>query len=250
MVMEPFLKSVFIAVLHRLTGAGDPLIFDMDNDGYLDIFVTNGIYHDLTDQDFIDFFANKIVQKMIISGIKEEVDSIFNKMPSTPIPNYGFRNNGDLTFTNKSTEWGLNTPSFSNGAAYGDLDNDGDLDLIVNNVNQPCFVYENKTNEKTGNHYLKVRLKGEGKNTFGIGSVVYAYFDGQIHKRELVPSRGFQSSVDFVLNFGLGKTTRVDSVKVIWPNRKTQVIKNISMRSADNIRHQRRHKKGTFCQKQ
>ena len=136
------------------------------------LFVTNGIYQDLTDQDFIDFFANKIVQKMIISGIKEEVDSIFNKMPSNPIPNYGFRNNGDLTFTNKSAEWGLNTPSFSNGAAYGDLDNDGDLDLIVNNVNQPCFVYKNKTNEKTGNHYLKVRLKGEGKNTFGIGSVV------------------------------------------------------------------------------
>jgi hypothetical protein len=149
-------------------------------------------------------------------------------MPSVPIPNYGFRNNGDLTFTNKSAEWGLNTPSFSNGAAYADLDNDGDLDLVVNNVNQPCFVYKNLATEKTGNHYLKVRLKGEGKNTFGIGSVVNVYFDGQVHRRELIPSRGFQSSVDPVLNFGLGKYTRVDSVKVIWPNFKTQVVNNIN----------------------
>jgi hypothetical protein len=225
---ETFSEIAFYSGVAQTDWSWGPVIFDMDNDGYQDLFVTNGILHDLTDQDFIDYFANKIVQKMIISGIKEEVDSIINKMPSNPIPNYSFRNNGDLTFTNKSAEWGLNTPGFSNGAAYGDLDNDGDLDLIVNNVNQPCFVYENKSNEKTGNHYLKVRLKGEGKNTFGIGSVVYAYFDGQIHKRELMPSRGFQSSVDFVLNFGLGKTTRVDSVKVMWPNRETQVIKNIN----------------------
>jgi hypothetical protein len=225
---ETFSEIAFYSGVAQTDWSWGPLIFDMDNDGYQDIFVTNGIYQDLTDQDFIDYFANTIVQKMVISGIKEEVDSIFSKMPSVPLPNYGFKNNGDLTFTNKSTEWGLDIPSFSNGAAYGDLDNDGDLDLIVNNVNQPCLVYENKTNEKAGNHYLKVRLKGEGKNTFGIGSVVYVYFNGQPHKQELVPSRGFQSSVDPVLNFGLGKATSADSVKVIWSNHKTQVIKNIS----------------------
>lgn len=225
---ETFSEIAFYSGVAQTDWSWGPLIFDMDNDGYQDIFVTNGIYQDLTDQDFIDFFANKIVQKMIISGIKEEVDSIFKKMPSNPIPNYGFINNGDLTFTNKSAEWGLNTPSFSNGAAYGDLDNDGDLDLVVNNVNQPCFVYKNLTSEKTGNHYLKVRLKGEGQNTFGIGSVVNVYYDGQIHKRELISSRGFQSSVDPVMSFGLGKATRADSVKVIWPNRKTQVVMNIS----------------------
>ncbi len=129
-------------------------------------------------------------------------------MPSYPIPNYGFRNNGDLTFSNMSTEWGLDTPGFSNGAAYGDLDNDGDLDFVVNNVNQPCYLYRNRANEKSGNHYLKVRLKGEGNNTFGIGSVVNVYFDGQIHKLGAILSRGFQSSVDPVMNFGLGKATQ------------------------------------------
>ena len=223
-----FSEIAFYSGVAETDWSWGPIMFDMDNDGYVDIFVSNGIYHDLTDQDFIDFFASEIIQKMTISGKKAVVDSIINKMPSTPIPNYAFRNNGDLTFTNMSAEWGFDTPGFSNGTAYGDFDNDGDLDLIVNNVNQPCFVYQNKTNEKTNNHYLKVQLKGEGQNTFGIGSVVNVYFNDQTHKQEQISSRGFQSSVNHILNFGLGNVTEVDSVEVIWPNRKRQVVENIS----------------------
>jgi hypothetical protein len=214
---ETFSEIAFYSGVAETDWSWGPVIFDMDNDGYLDIFVANGIYHDLTNQDFIDFFANEIIQKMTISGEKEVVDTIINKMPSTPIPNYAFRNNGDLTFTNMSKEWGLDIPGFSNGTAYGDLDNDGDLDLVINNVNQPCLVYRNRASEKSGFHYLKVQLKGDDQNTMGIGSVVKIYNGDQVHKQELIPSRGFQSSVSHILNFGLGNATAVDSVEVIWP---------------------------------
>ncbi|TDN83052.1 VCBS repeat protein [Salegentibacter sp. 24] len=202
------------------------LIFDMDNDGFKDIYVSNGIYHDLTNQDFMDFFANEILQEMVLTGKKKEFDSILNKMPSNPIPNYAFKNNGDLTFDNKTTEWGLDEPSFSNGSAYADLDNDGDLDLVVNNVNQEVFIYKNKTSEKLDHNYLKLSFKGQGKNTFAIGSKALLYFGNQVMAQELIPTRGFQSSIDYKLTFGLGKAKKVDSLRIIWPDSSTQLVKN------------------------
>jgi len=225
---ETFSEIAFHSGVAQTDWSWGPIMFDMDNDGLTDIFVSNGIYHELTNQDFIDFFANVIVQEMTVHGRKEEIDSVINKMPSNPIPNYAFKNNGDLTFTNMSSEWGFDKPSFSNGSAYGDLDNDGDLDLVINNVNQPCFVYKNLSSENIGNRYLKVKLKGRKPNTFGIGSVAFVYINSEIHKRELISSRGFQSSVSHIMNFGIGKADKVDSVLVVWPDGKSEIRRDIA----------------------
>lgn len=202
------------------------LMFDADNDGWNDIYVCNGIYNDVTNQDFIDFFANDVVQKMVMTGQKEEIEEIIRKMPSVPIPNKMFRNRGDLQFEDVGSNWGFTDETFSNGAAYADLDNDGDLDLVVNNVNQPALLYRNHSREHNGNHYTKIRLKGTGLNTKAIGSRVSVFAGGVEHMKELVPSRGFQSSVDYDLNFGLGQQTRIDSIRIQWPNRSVSLVAN------------------------
>lgn len=194
------------------------LIFDADNDGLSDIYVCNGIYRDVTDQDFIDFFANEIVRKMVLTGKKEQVDEIIAKMPSRPIANKMFRNLGNLQFADAGTAWGITQPSFSNGAAYGDLDNDGDLDMIVNNVNEKALVYRNNSRETTGNHYIGIALKGKGANTFAIGSTVKIYQGDQVLSREIIPGRGFQSSIDYKAIIGLGNKA-ADSMIIIWPDR-------------------------------
>ena len=229
-----FLEIANFAGLAKTDWSWGALLFDMDNDGYKDIYVCNGIYHDLTNQDFMDFFANDFLQKMVITGKKEDMETIIAKMPSTPIANYAFKNNKNLTFTNEAKNWGLGTPSFSNGAAYGDLDNDGDLDLVVNNVNMESFVYKNNSEKKKENHFLKVKLKGEGKNKFAVGSVVHLFSGNEIIRQELIPSRGFQSSIDYVMTFGIG-TKKIDSLHVIWPNSKFQTITKIKNNTTYNL---------------
>ena len=195
------------------------LMFDMNNDGFNDLYICNGINHDVTNQDFIEFFANEVIQKMALTGKKEEIDGIIKKMPSYPLLNKAYMNEGNLRFADTGTALGFTQPSFSNGAAYGDLDNDGDLDLVVNNINQPSFVYQNHAKQESGNNYLSILLKGVGKNTFAIGSKIKIYNSDQVYSREVVPGRGFQSSVDYKQVIGLGKQSKVDSLIIIWPDR-------------------------------
>lgn len=204
------------------------LIFDMDNDGHRDIFVSNGIYHDLTNNDFMDFFANDIIQRMTLTGEKEEIEKVIEKMPSTPIPNYAFKNRGELEFLNMAEEWGLDQPGFSNGAAYADLDNDGDLDLIVNNFNMPSFIYRNNS-ERLKHNYIKFQVEGTGKNTKAIGSVVNIYIGEETIFQELIPTRGFQSSVDYEMTIGLGEKTKIDSIRIIYPDKKVAVVKDVEV---------------------
>ncbi|MFZ1751504.1 MAG: VCBS repeat-containing protein, partial [Saprospiraceae bacterium] len=211
------------------------LMFDVDQDMNTDIFVCNGIYHDVTDQDFIDFFANDIIQKMVLTGEKEQLDSVINRMPSNAIQNFAFRNRGDCTFENVSDSWGLKEKTFSNGAAYADLDNDGDLDLVINNVNQKALVYKNNSREMNDNNFIGFGLKGDTPNVNMVGTVALAYTGNKILRRDCMPNRGFQSSVDMRLNFGLGKESKVDSVVLIWPDRTKITLTNPTINTYHNI---------------
>lgn len=202
------------------------LMFDADNDGYRDIYVCNGIYQDVTNQDFINFFADELIQKMALTGKKEELGKVLAEMPSNPLPNKTFKNNKDLTFSDIGKKWGLDAPSFSNGAAYGDLDNDGDLDLIINNLNQEAFLYKNNAESLSDNHFLNIQLNGSSNNTFAIGSKVYIHKENETLNFQMIPTRGFQSSIDYKMVFGLGESTQVDSVIIIWPNQSQSIINN------------------------
>lgn len=194
------------------------LFFDADNDGLNDIYVCNGVNKDVTDLDFMNFFANDVIQRMVLTGKKDNVDEILKHIPVTPMLNKAYRNKGNLQFSDEGNTWGFTQTSFSNGAAYADLDNDGDLDLVINNENQPAFVYKNNSREDSENHYIGLLLKGNDSNTFAIGSKIKIYKGDQVFYRELMPSRGFQSSVDYKQIIGLGQLKEVDSMIITWPD--------------------------------
>ena len=189
------------------------LFYDMDNDGYKDLFIANGIYKDLTDQDYLQYISNDEVVKSIVMNNEVDYKRLIEIIPSEKVPNHAYKNLNGLNF-NSYTNSGLNLPSFSNGSAYGDLDNDGDLDLIVNNVNMPVFVFENKNVNL--NNYLKLELKGLYNNINAIGAKINVKTKNGIQTQEIQPVRGFQSTVDIRPNFGLGDAINVD-IEVVWP---------------------------------
>lgn len=202
------------------------LLMDMDNSGYQEIFITNGIHRRPNNLDYLQMIRKEEVQASL-ENITDEDLSLIDAMPEVKIPNVIYKNNGDLTFTDMAAEWGLDRPGFSHGAAYADLNNNGTLDLIVNNVNQLASVYRNKTAVDENHNYLKFRLKGGGMNTSGIGTKVIVFLGNQRIYREQMPTRGFQSSVDHVLHAGLGSVHMVDSLIAIWPDRRYQVFRQV-----------------------
>jgi hypothetical protein len=195
------------------------VFLDADNDGNTDLFVCNGINRDVGDLDFLDYFSNDVYKKMMETGKRQKINELLQHIPSTPLANRVFKNNGHLNFTDARKVWGFEKPSFSNSIAYADLDNDGDLDLVINNENQPAFVYRNNSREQNRHHFIGVNLKGRGENTFVVGAKIKVYRGAELLSREVMPSRGFQSSVEYKQLIGLGTSAVVDSMVVIWPDR-------------------------------
>ena len=195
------------------------LIFDMDNDGKRDLFVANGIYQDITDLDYLNFIDNEETKIKIISEQGVDYKALIDPIPSNPVSNYAYKNLGDLKFENITDTWGLGEAKHSNGAAYGDLDNDGTLDLVVNNVNNPVSIFKNKGKIlNTENHSIQLKLVGKGMNTQAIGAQIKVLAGDETFYVEQMPNRGFESSVDPKITIGLGKNTNVDNVMVLWPD--------------------------------
>jgi hypothetical protein len=217
-----FSEIGFLSGVAQTDWSWTPMITDFDNDGYRDIIVTNGYPRDVTDHDFIAYRSNAF----LITPKKE----VLKQIPSVKIHNYAFRNQGGVEFNDVSLDWGLGIPSFSNGAVYADLNNDGALDLVINNINDEALIYKNTAGEDKENvhHYLSVKFKGPNQNLEGIGTFVDIYYQHGLHQvYENTPYRGYLTSIQPIAHFGLGKCKTIDSVVVRWPNKFRQTFLNV-----------------------
>ena len=231
-----------LAGIYATDWSWSPLFCDVDNDGWKDLFITNGIYRRANDLDYIRFLTggNRYFPSQDNTDLPDKV--LYEKMPLYPNINYIFKNNSDLTFSNMAGVWGFNIRSFSNGSTYADLDNDGDLDLIVNNINAPAFIYRNNAETLLDHHYLSVVLKGEDLNTRAVGARVTVYCNGQILVAEQNATRGFMSATTDVLHFGLGTAGMIDSLVVRWPDRTEQICRHVPADQMLTIKIERERK--------
>ncbi|MEM6843876.1 MAG: VCBS repeat-containing protein [Bacteroidota bacterium] len=213
------------------------LFADFDNDGYHDLLITNGYAKDVTDLDYISY-RSAITQFGSEESKRERLIELSAMLKEAKIHNYAFKNNGDITFTDVSEDWGMTVPSFSNGTAFVDLDNDGDLDIVMNNINDEAFIYEN-TLEKTANrNFLRIDLTGPQRNQAAIQAIIRLHYDGQQQYHYHSVYRGYKSTVENTVHFGLGKYASVDSVEVVWPDGQYQLITNVSANQTLTVDYQ------------
>ena len=208
----PFNEIGQYSGVYQTDWSWSPLFADLDYDGQKDLLITNGFPRDITDMDFANYRLD--------AGPYTPIDKLLDSIPIVKIPNYSFKNNGDLTFQDKGEDWGLKIPSFSNGAVFSDLDLDGDLDYVVNNINDKAFVFENSLmNSQMPPNYIQLELRGNSQNPYALGSkIVMRYSNGDFQFHEQQISRGYMSSVDPIIYFGLGLKNKLSSIEVLWPN--------------------------------
>jgi len=231
--MPMFSEIGYLAGIYQTDWSWSALLADFDNDGFRDLFVSNGIPKDITDNDFILYRDSEIQgPNPDMGSLKKSLIDKLEELPAVDKPDFMFRNNGNdsasrLTFTDQSAAWGITLPACSNGAAYADLDNDGDLDLVVNNLGKPASVFRNNASQQLRHHFLRVRLAGSLGNRNGLGARVRVRCGGKVQVAEQTSCRGFQSGVDPVLHLGLGKDTLVDTLEVRWPDGRYQSLTQI-----------------------
>ncbi|HTJ48961.1 MAG TPA: VCBS repeat-containing protein [Cyclobacteriaceae bacterium] len=222
--------------IHSTDWSWAPLLADFDNDGFQDLYVTNGYGKDVTDLDFVKF-RNDVGSTSKSAMYKLLSDSL-RERPAVSLPDYIYHNNGDLTFQNKSSAWGINQPSISNGAVYADLDNDGDLEIILNNLNDKPFLYKNNTVETDSANFVRLVLNGPKNNVHGIGATVKMFSKEKQQIRSAYTVRGFLSSVENTIHFGLGHVSLVDSAVITWPDHKQTIVKNIKANQTIHVNYQ------------
>lgn len=217
-----------------------PLLCDFDQDGFKDLFISNGYGKNVTHMDILNMNVTETLKRRAGEPTIDIMDFLA-LIPETVLCNYMYKNQGDLTYTNEGEAWGFTHPTLSNGATYADLDNDGDMDLVISNVNDYAHVYRNNAEDLNENHFLKIRLEGSGKNTHGIGARIDLYCGDQVFTQEAYPSRGYMSSVDPNLIFGLGEASLIDKLVITWPDLRSQTLskleadQTISLRNADAL---------------
>jgi hypothetical protein len=227
-----FSEVGFMSGISQTDWSWTPLVTDFNNDGFRDLIVTNGFPKDVSDRDFMTY------RQQAFAAVPKK--KVLEQIPQIKIPNYAFQNNGDLTFKDVSKNWGLNTPSFSNGAVYVDLDNDGTMDMVVNNINDEASVYRNTSRDdkrkSDSTHYLQIAFKGDKMNISGLGALAEIFYDKGKHQvYEHDPYRGYLSSVQAIAHFGLGNISKVDSVVIKWPGGKKQVLRNVKADQKINV---------------
>jgi hypothetical protein len=231
--IELFSDISMLAGVHETDWSWSALFSDFDNDGFEDIFISNGFRKDISDHDFVDYRKN--------FGSTITVQELYDQIPEIKIPNFVFKNNGSLRFTDKSDEWGLNIDSFSNGAAVADLDNDGDIDLLVNNIDQEAFLFENRLYNQKGNqnsdspNYIKIKPEGPVNNKSGIGSIIKVYANDRVHTRKILSNRGYISQSDLNPIIGIGESLKIDSVVILWEESKRTIVRNPAINSVLKI---------------